>query len=98
MVQFTKHEVLFSSQCSEDRIAKEKRFISHQIVEACALSQASMNLKEGMRNENQDYEEAEGEDLRERSYAQRFENDNSNDDARNIRSVFPSSDFRFADE
>lgn len=58
----------------------------------------SMNLKEGMRNENQDYEEAEGEDLRERSYAQRFENDNSNDDARNIRSVFPSSDFRFADE
>ena len=49
LVNKTYNEFLFSTQCSEDRIAKEKRFISHQIVEACTSSNASMNLKEGIR-------------------------------------------------
>ena len=31
-----------------DRTAREKRFVGHQIAEACILSQALMNLKEGV--------------------------------------------------
>ena len=46
--------------------------------------------------ESQDDEERE--DLRERSYAQRFENDSDSDGVENIRNIFPPRDFKFSDE
>ena len=50
-------------------------------------------------NSNQNDEEDDYEqDLRDRSYAQRFQNDSDSEDVRNIRNIFPSSDFRFSDE